>query len=1307
MNNALMFIGCLLVAIFAALFAVPYFIDWNGYRGVFEEEASRILGREVRVGGSVNVRLLPAPFVSFEKIRIADTTGDGGDSFFRTESFTMWLSVPPLLQGVLQAHDVELRRPVLKLAADADGSNWNAFSINPGQLPFVPAGVTLQSVRIIDGVVNLARLKGGDLVRLEGINGELAGDAIDGPYRFGGTVAWQGLRRDIRAATSRPEADGGVRFKASVRAKESPNWYSVDGRVSDLKGKPKISGELTASLAVAPPASAAVKAKPAEGAAKAEQQAAVAPGNGAATQTAFDLRSKFSGDAGGINFTEIALTREDGGPPQLVTGEAKSSWTDRVKLTVAIASKWLDLDRIAGTEASHPPLVIAQGLLQSLVRSLPADAETAASLRLDQVNLGGNSVSDVSITVTRADGPLELTELRAALPGRARIDMKGTLTDGDGLPGFQGPITLRGQSLGRFLGWGLKDASFAEGRGEVPFSLQGRLAIGDSEIGLTEAAAELGGVPLEGELRFANDAHKRLALVVEGYEIDTAQFWPGGLHLSSLGTLLLPMASADDDKADASKARAPGWIDPATSDITIRLKTAMLNDGDFVLRDVDADLRIEDGKLTVPALKFKTDTGLAIDIEGQVVELAKKPKGALRGQLAAARPGAIAEFVRIFSLPALDAELEQQLSPLAPARLAFNLVFGERTERAADLTLDGVAGGGRIVASLSLDGGLSAWRKSPIEVSATIESPNVSRMLSVLSPESGQNPLPADRSRRGLILLKAAGTPESGLVTLASVGSADLALSYDGSSVLASGFTPALEGEIKFSAREPKDVLSLIGLPIGASTPVLPMEGIVGITKQSAKTDIAVKRVSLGNSVIAGRMSVARKAQAPTQFSADLEVDRAAIPDLMDPLLRPAQIVVPVPVPATTGATAPAPPPFAAGPAQAKSVWPERTFDFAALNRLEGDFHVRFGTLQLATGLGLTSAKLDVTVAPGRLAISSLTGETLGGRLATKLDLTRAAAGVTLNGSLALDDAHLDALMADGAKRISGAPATLTANFSGQALSPASLVSALRGKGEATLGETSMKGMVPWTIVATTEAALNGSVASSGEGLARALGDAIQQGDLKLGPRKVPIDIIDGVAKLAAFTVEGKDGKTSNQTTVDLIALEMDADWQIEPKRADQPAAAPGRPSRGQVPPVSVVYVGKLGEIATLKPRISTAALERELAVRRMELDVDALEKLRKLDEERFKQEIARQKALEAEQAKAAEAAAAGKAADTAPPPPVPAPGQGAAAASTDPGLPASPQAPGARPNLPKQQAPATVRRRTTGDEILNQLRPY
>ena len=42
MNNALLYLGGILITALAILFAVPRFVDWNSYRGVFEEEASRV-----------------------------------------------------------------------------------------------------------------------------------------------------------------------------------------------------------------------------------------------------------------------------------------------------------------------------------------------------------------------------------------------------------------------------------------------------------------------------------------------------------------------------------------------------------------------------------------------------------------------------------------------------------------------------------------------------------------------------------------------------------------------------------------------------------------------------------------------------------------------------------------------------------------------------------------------------------------------------------------------------------------------------------------------------------------------------------------------------------------------------------------------------------------------------------------------------------------------------------------------------------------------------------------------------------------
>ena len=43
MSNFFVALAVFVITVVGALFTVPYFIDWNGYRGVFEEEASRLL----------------------------------------------------------------------------------------------------------------------------------------------------------------------------------------------------------------------------------------------------------------------------------------------------------------------------------------------------------------------------------------------------------------------------------------------------------------------------------------------------------------------------------------------------------------------------------------------------------------------------------------------------------------------------------------------------------------------------------------------------------------------------------------------------------------------------------------------------------------------------------------------------------------------------------------------------------------------------------------------------------------------------------------------------------------------------------------------------------------------------------------------------------------------------------------------------------------------------------------------------------------------------------------------------------------
>src|SRR5262249_36990230 len=188
MSNFIIAIAVFLITVVGALFAIPYFVDWNGYRSVFEEEATRLLGREVRVGGAVNLHLLPTPYFRFEKVRIADTSVNLQEPFFRTESLAIKLSIPPMLRGVVEANEIELQRPVLRLALNGnDGWNWQSFGQLLGGAAYLPSNISLTSVKIADGVLALHGPDGAERTRFEGVNGELSAPALDGPYRFRGT----------------------------------------------------------------------------------------------------------------------------------------------------------------------------------------------------------------------------------------------------------------------------------------------------------------------------------------------------------------------------------------------------------------------------------------------------------------------------------------------------------------------------------------------------------------------------------------------------------------------------------------------------------------------------------------------------------------------------------------------------------------------------------------------------------------------------------------------------------------------------------------------------------------------------------------------------------------------------------------------------------------------------------------------------------------------------------------------------------------------------------------------------------------
>lgn len=1193
MNNVLLFIGSVLVVTLGLLFAVPHFVDWNGYRGVFEEEASRMLGREVRVGGEVNVRLLPVPYVSFEKLRIADTTGETGEPLFRADSFTMWLSVPPLLRGVLEASRIELLRPVLWLGVDREGNgNWRTLSIAPGTLPFVPTDVALHSVKVVEGVIGLSGAAVGEVTRLQDINGELSGEALEGPYKFAGDMTWRGLYREVRVATAPPSADGVVQVKGSIRALATGNTYSFDTRVGQLMERPRIDGELTARLALD---STTPTKNFAEGLARLTGMT-VPQG-----KPEIDLRTKFSGNATRLEFGEIALNFENLGQPQLLNGTAVVAWADKPEFKLNLSSRLLDIDRLIAAAPNAGPVDVLRPLLASAMDAVPVAGEGEARISIGQATIGGDSVSNLAVVARRTASKVAIEHFSAGLPGGASIEMSGEFTTADQVPRFSGTMLARGSSLSRFVGWAGKNSPFAAASSDGAFSLESKIVLSSQGVEMTDANAELNGVPLTGGVRVKLDGRKLYAITLEGYRVNAAQLGLGDAGLDVLKSVIPGFAST-----------ATSWFDPADTDLKAHLRIGELVAGDRILRDVDADIGVENGMLSLPALKFMTPDGLQVSVEGNVKDLAETPKGELRWVVGAPGAAAVNDIASMPVFTARQQDVLKALAPLAPMQLAGSIGFGRQAAASTDVRIDGDIDGGRVVATLKLDRKWQEWRHAETDISATIESRDVREWLA-LAHTTPATATPVGPGHAGKIRIKAVGVPDRGLRTLVGIDSAQTVLTYNGHVGFAANDNLALDGRLAIAASDMRDVLHLLGWPAGGGLAGRGLDGAFEITSQPDRLDVRTVRLTLDGAPTDATLSIVRGGAAgdSSTVNADISAEHGSVAALLAPFVDGPEIAAgsaPGDAAATPDANAPESSPDAPdsdAPAASVSapLWSDRSFDFAGLKGFDGTVTAHIKSLELDEGFGIDNAVLEAKLSPNRIHVSRIDGNVAGGQFKGAVELEKKEGGVNLAGAVRIDGAH--AGVGEAAAGRDPPKGGISLQFSSRAQSPLGLISTLTGQGEIQLGAVSVSGMTPLSVIQTSEDVLSGKMPGTAENLSQALVSAIADSEVPLGPRKIPIHIVDGAARVDAFTVNTDAGSTRIETTVDFQTMRLDSEWRVQPKSA----------GRSALPVVQAVYVGALRNLASLEPRISTGPLERELTVRKMERDVDKLEELRKTDE--------------------------------------------------------------------------------------------
>lgn len=1250
MNTFLMWLGGILVAVLTALFAVPHFIDWNGYRGVFEEEASRVFGRDVRVGGAVNVRFLPTPYVRFEKLRIADSSGVTGAPLFSADNFTMWLSVPPLLKGILEARRVELDKPVVRLAVDRGGRpNWTDLAVRQGGLPFLPADVTLQSVFVNGGEIAYDASGVGTLAHLKGIEGELSASGLRGPFSFHGTVATGSGPREIRFSTGEVTEASTTRLQVIVN--DDPTHpggprHTLEGEVTGLDGKPSFKGSLKSTARLSEAKDAPV----------------------------MDARANVEASTSAARLDDLIVAFETAATPQIITGSLGASWGARHKVRAELTSRWLDLDHLAvpiagpvavkaaGNDAGSPaatpgpgkaakPLTIARRLFAQVIGALPPADDLDANFSVEQVLLGGEAVSDVHIALKGNGGPLELKTLSASLPGGARIDFSGSVTDAAGSDeaAVDGTVFVGGPSLARVIRWAMPSYERLSSLSDGPFTVNGRMMLGDREVALSDATAELSGNPVRGSLTWRGGEGGRFDLEAEGYEIDSRWFGVERFRLADLVDLSSGGGETADSPDGSGSARG--------QDVSIKLRAGRFRDGDEAFDNLDLAVASTAKGLEISRLSFVTSDGVGLDLNGRFEGTTKTLRGEAHFTLSASGADGGMSAGRLLVDHGLVAEddataIGRALGAFAPYRVAGTVSLAEKSEKAVDITLDGVTADRRVVATLALSEGLADWHAKPLALHLDLETADATQTLSRLLPHLTGRPLAkvravADRSAAegsspDRVLLAIVGTPDGAMTWTGDARGGEVDATFDVAARMVEKKFAITSGTIDVARAKAGDLFTLAGIGIGADAVRTPVEGRFALTAENGTLSISTSGAKFGASSLEGRLALTYPeagSGGPVALTGDLSADRLMLAGLMAGILSDGALVAPPALVASR--PLPVPPPtlsdaLTEGGMDVAEAFTDRPFDLSAVAALSGRIDIAADLFEIDPGLTLADAGLAIAFdGKGGLNVEVKQGRSNAGQLTGSFELSPAAAatGAELKGRLALAGGDLHALLAgpDGTSHAKGA-ANLEASFAGRGLAPRALVSSLKGEGTLKLSDASLGGLSPAEVSRAAEKVL---AAAPEEGTAEDLlpqvRASIEKGDLAFGAADIPFTFVDGAVRFAELSVRQGQGTTTGVTTVDLVRLAVDSAWKIE-----APSQADGKP---KWPPANVVWVGPLRDVGTIEARVDLSAFERELAVRKMERNVDRLERLRAEDEARAAELRRRQDELERRRTEEAERA--------------------------------------------------------------------
>ncbi|HEY4139869.1 MAG TPA: AsmA-like C-terminal region-containing protein [Pseudolabrys sp.] len=809
MQNTLLGLAIAIILALVAALVAPLVIDWSGQRSMFEVQASRLLGVDVRVTGAIDARLLPSPRLTLNDIEI----GKPGPDAIHARSLGIEFALSPLMRGEWRASDLTITAPQVRLGLDASG-HVQAPALAVG---FDADALTVDRLAIQEGTVTFADASNGATIKLERVwfNGDAR--SLLGPFKGEGAVTIGNELYPFRLASSRYSDDTGARVRVNVDPVNRPLSIEAEGALVLTGGDPKFDGTLSLSR----PVGVGLR--------------------GASVTQPWRMTGKVKASAAAALFQQIEFQYGSEEQGLKLTGVADFKFGTRPRFDGVLSGRQIDLDRaMPAADGTRPlPAAAIRQLAEFGGGVFRPSIPIQIGVGIDQVTLGGNTVQNVrgDITSDTQQGwSLDRFEFRA--PGFTQVRLSGRLAVGGDNVSFTGPAELDSTDPKALTAWleGEGDSAQTDLR---PLKLRGDVTLASDKVAVERLRAEFDRRTITGRMAYgfaAGDRKAKLDAELNASELDID---------AALGFGNAVLAGSRIDRPH---------------DMTIAADIGRATIAGLTARNASVRLKVDAGGLQIDRLSVTDFGGAAFSASGRIVATAPSPQGDMRIDLDAPDMTPVTALLARFA-PETAAMLASRASLMAPAKLRARLTIdGANASTVAKLGIDGSLGKVRVALNGQGNADVVAFRVGDIKLDGKFEADDGKVLVAML----GLSRAVAVDAGAGALTVKASGPAQGDMQIESRLTAGGLDASIAGTAKLFSDKrTAALRANLR------ADIGPLRGP--GAAQPTLPVTFASRVALAGNDLSFADINATIGGASLRGKLSATL--QRPSRIEGDLEAD--------------------------------------------------------------------------------------------------------------------------------------------------------------------------------------------------------------------------------------------------------------------------------------------------------------------------------------------------------------------------------------------------------------------------------------------------